>query len=132
MSAFSIEKVSMGSPCICHSRILTGSPSVPISEYVFDTGMYLSRHNLIHCLMQSLFENILLFIFISKNKRKSKKFCYLSVVKSKRSQIGNHRRGQKHIADDVVVRVRQFVYLIRPSSLLAAQAVNQLLRSFDF
>mmetsp|Transcript_24182 Transcript_24182/g.45892 ORF Transcript_24182/g.45892 Transcript_24182/m.45892 type:complete len:318 (+) Transcript_24182:74-1027(+) len=45
----SMEKLSLGSPAINHSRILTGSPSAVASAYFLERGMFASAHSATHC-----------------------------------------------------------------------------------
>ena len=54
----STEKLSTGSPEICHCLILTGSPSVALSEKVSEQGNFFSLHSFCHSLIQAYVQDL--------------------------------------------------------------------------
>ena len=63
------------------------------------------------------------------------KYIYMCIpppiIHDERAQVGDARRRQQHVTDDVVVRLAQRLDVLRPARLLAAQTADELLGAHD-
>ena len=55
----------------------------------------------------------------------------LPVVHDEGAEVGDTRRRQQHVTDDVVVRLAQRLDVLRPARLLATQTADELLGAND-